>query len=147
VFERRKGKRRQGERRDAARAVTGRRASDRREKDRRYGFRLAYPIGAAPEIVNIRSQVIGLTAKAVRFFISDFNLQGLSLKQGDKIDIALRFHDGQVIKTTGTISRREQYQAGREYFICLFEQDLPQERLDKEQTYLLENFPDFCKGS
>ena len=145
MFKRRKIDRRGSEQRDESRADAGRRASDRRRQDRRYGFRLAYPIGAAPQIVNIRSQVVGLTPKAVRFFVVDFNPQKSSLKKGEKIELSLRFHDGQVIKTAGTISRQEQYQEGKDYFVCLLDEELPQERLDKERQYLIEKFPDFCK--
>jgi hypothetical protein len=147
VFKRRKIDRRAGEQRDESRADAGRRASDRRKQDRRCSYRLAYPIGAAPEIINIRSQVVGLSLNAVRFFVVDFNPQKSSLDKGGKIKLSLKFHDGQVIETVGTISRQELYQAGREYFICLLDEKLPQERLDKERQYLIEKFPDFCRDS
>jgi hypothetical protein len=147
VFKRRKIDRRAGEQRDESRADAGRRASDRRKQDRRCGYRLAYPIGAAPEIVNIRSQVVGLTQKAVRFFVADFNPQKSSLKQGEKIEFSLKFHDGEVIEMAGIIAKQDQSPTGREYFLCLLDEELPQERLDKERQYLIEKFPDFCRDS
>jgi hypothetical protein len=92
----------------------------------------------------MRSQVISISAKAVRFFLADSNPRRSTLKEGKKINVILKFHDGQIFRMTGTILRREKYQPGREHFVCLFERQLPQERISKEQAYLLENFPDFC---
>lgn len=145
MFERRKGDRRGDGRREEPRAGAGRRASDRRNQDRRSSYRLAYPIGAAPRILNIRSQVVGLTQKAVRFFVADFNPQKSRLKLGAKIEMSLKFHDGEIIKTAGVVSKQENYQTGKEYFLCLFDEPLTQERFDKEHQYLKEKFPDFCK--
>ena len=136
-LERRKQQRRRDER-DAVAHL----GVDRRQGKRRQYPRLAYPLAAAPQVLNMRSQVVGISAKAVRFFFSDFDPQRSTLKQGGKVKITLRFHDGQVIKTTGTVLRRDQYQEEREHFVCLFDQELPPERVDKEQAYLQKKFPD-----
>ncbi len=144
MFDRRKRLRREGEHKAASRPGTDRRTAERRQEEKRQGDRIAYPIGAAPEIVNIRSQVVGLSVKAVRFFIPDFIPKKLALKKGDKVNIALKFHDGQVIRRSGTILRLDKHHSDREYFVLLFERQLPQERINKEWAYLLDNFPDFC---
>jgi hypothetical protein len=136
-FERRKQQRRQDEH-DAVAHL----GADRRQGKRRQYPRLAYPLAVAPQILNMRSQVVGISAKAVRFFFSDFDPQASTLKQGSKIKITLRFHDGQVVKTTATVLRRDQYQEDREHFVCLFDHELPPERIDREQTYLQKKFPD-----
>jgi hypothetical protein len=92
----------------------------------------------------MRLQVVGISAKAVRFFVPDFVPQKSALKEGSKINIAIKFHDGQIVRRSGVIIRREQCQEGREHFVGLFERELPQERINKEHAYLLKNFPDFC---
>ncbi|MFA5292880.1 MAG: hypothetical protein WC496_07600 [Phycisphaerae bacterium] len=139
--------RRKGQRRENPQDVeTNNRKADRRQTDdRRQCRRIAYPLAAAPAIVGMRLQVVGLSAKAVRFFIPDINPQGLAFKEGDKLNIALKFHDGQVINRGGTISRQDKYETDREYFVCLFDRHLPQERMEMEKEYLLAKFPDFCK--
>ena len=95
MFDRRKRLRREGERGADSCSGTDRRAAERRQEDKRQGDRIAYPIGAAPEIVNIRSQVVGLSIKAVRFFIPDFIPKELALEKGDKVNIDLKFHDAE----------------------------------------------------
>lgn len=145
MFKRRKVDRRAGARRDDSGLEPRRRGADRRQGERRKFIRLAYPIASGPEIMNIRSQVVGLTAKAVRFFVSDLCPQKSSLQQGGKINITLKFHDGEVFKTAATILRQDQYQPEREYFVCFFDDELSQERIEKEKEYLLEKFPEFCK--
>ncbi|MBN1788162.1 MAG: hypothetical protein JW806_07180 [Sedimentisphaerales bacterium] len=136
-----------GEQRDESRAEAGRRKTDRRQNDRRAGVRIAYPIGAAPKILNIKSQVVGITPNAIRFFIADFNPQKSELKEGDRVKLSIKFRDSKVVKMNGTISRREKHYEDREFFVCLLDEGFPQERLDKEQAYLLKYFPDFCKDS
>jgi hypothetical protein len=142
--ERRKQDRRQGDRRDVANPDTGKQEAGKTGKEKRQCIRLAYPLAAAPQITNMRLQVVGISAKAIRFFVPDVVSQKVTLKQGSKINIAIKFHDGQVVKRGGTILRQERSQEGREHFVCLFERHLPTERIDKEQAYLLKNFPDFC---
>jgi len=141
--------RRKGSRRENPQEVdTDNRKSDRRQTDdRRQCRRISYPLAASPAIVGMRVQVVGLSAKAVRFFIPDINPQGLAFKEGDKLDIALKFHDGQVIRRNGTISRQDKYETDREYFVCLFDRNLPQERMEMEKAYLLAKFPDFCRDA
>jgi hypothetical protein len=90
----------------------------------------------------MRSQVVGLSAKAVRFFFSDFDPQASSLKLGAKIKIFLKFHDGQVFKTVGTVLRKDHYEEEKEHFVCLFHPELPPERIDKEIAYLQKKFPE-----
>jgi len=141
-FERRKQRRRRDEL-DAVDSLSiNRRETDRRQKKRRQYPRIPYPLAAAPQVLNMRSQVVGISAKAVRFFFSDFDPQASKLKRGVRVKINLKFHDGEVIKTTGTILRKDWYQEEREYFVCLFDQELLQERIDKEKAYLQKEFPD-----
>ncbi len=141
-FDRRKQQRRRDELDVVARLRVDRRGTDRRQRARRQCSRLAYPLAAAPQVLNMRSQVVGISVKAVRFFFSDFDPQRATLKKGGKVKITLKFHDGQVIKMTATVLRRDQYQEEREYFVCLFERELPQARINKEQVYLQKKFPD-----
>jgi hypothetical protein len=142
--ERRKQDRRQGERRGDVKPDVVRQEADKTGKEKRQCLRLAYPLAAAPQITNMRLQVVGISAKAVRFFIPDFVSQESVLKEGSKINIAIKFHDGEIIKRGGTILKQERSQEGREHFVCLFERQLPTERIEKEHAYLLKNFPDFC---
>jgi hypothetical protein len=142
--ERRKQERRQGDRRGAKSDGISHKDSGKKNEEKRQCLRLAYPLAAAPQIINMRLQVVGLSAKAVRFFIPDFITHELTLKEGDKINIALKFNDGQIVKRGGRILKEEKCQEGRKHFICLFDRHLPVERIDKEQAYLLKNFPDFC---
>ena len=143
--ERRKRERRVSERRDTVcSGADNQKAGDNTQREKRQGLRLAYPLAAAPEIMNMRLQVVGISAKAIRFFVPDFIRQKLTLKNGSKLNIVIKFHDGHIAKRSGTITRQEQCQEGREHFVCLFERLLPKERIDKEHAYLLKNFPDFC---
>jgi len=141
-LDRRKQQRRRGIPDDTAHPCVNHRRTDRRRGERRQCSRFTYPPMAAPQILNMQTQVVGISAKAVRFFFSDFDPQESSLKQGSKVKITLRFHDGQVIKTSGTILRKDQYRKDKEYFVCLFEKELPQARIEKERAYLKKKFPD-----
>lgn len=125
---------------------TDRRRTDRRQRvDRRQCIRLAYPLAAAPIVTNMHLQIVGISEKAIRFFISDFNPQRLALKGGNKIFMVLKFHDGEVVKRSGTILREDTYHDEKEYFVCLFDRHLPGQRIEKEKAHLLEKFPDFCE--
>jgi hypothetical protein len=142
--EKREQERGQDDGRDAAGRDADHQKADGGWKEKRQGIRLAYPLAAAPQIVNMRLQVVGLSVKAIRFFVPDIVSKKSALKKGSKINIAIKFHDGQVIKIGGTILRQERHQEEREHFVCLFERLLPKERIDKELAYLKKNFPDFC---
>jgi hypothetical protein len=123
---------------------TSERSDDRRQNERRGSHRLAYPLAAAPEIMNLNVQVVGITAKAIRFFVCDFNPNKAAFNKDSKFNFIIKFHDGQIIKKTGTIIREDKYQEDKTYFIYLFDNELPQERIQKEEEYLLKNFPGFC---
>lgn len=135
-LDRRKQQRREGVAEDAAHPGVDRRAADRRQEERRRHLRVIYPPMMAPQLLNMRALVISLSAKAVRFFFSDFDPQESSLKQGEKVEIILKFHDGQVFEAKGTILRKDRYRKDKEYFVCLFEKELPRGRIEKEQAYL-----------
>jgi len=141
-FDRRKRQRRQDELDAVAQLCINRLGTDRRQRKRRQYPRIAYPLAAAPVVLNMRSQVVGISAKAIRFFFSDFDPQIATLKLGAKVEISLKFHDGQVFKMTGTVLRRDRYQEEKEHFVCLFQPELPPERIDKELAYLKKKFPD-----
>lgn len=141
-FDRRKRHRRQDELDTFAQLCIDRRGTDRRQKKRRQCPRIVYPLAAAPVVLNMRSQVVGLSAKAIRFFFSDFDPQKAALKPGARIKIALKFHDGQVFEMTGDVLKKDQYQQEKAYFVCLFQPQLPQERIDKELAHLQKKFPD-----
>jgi hypothetical protein len=66
-----------------------------------------------------------------------------TLKKGSKVKIDLKFHDGFIAKISGVILRKDKYQEDRDHFVCLFDEELPSERIDKEQTYLLKKLPEF----
>ncbi|MGA2915936.1 MAG: hypothetical protein ABSE89_07930 [Sedimentisphaerales bacterium] len=119
-----------------------RRGPDRRQKTRRDYPRVIYPLKIAPQVLNMRAQVVGISAKAVRFFFSDFDPQMATLKKGSKVKIDLKFHDGYVAKTSGIILRKDKYQEDRDHFVCLFDKEIPPKRIDKEQTYLLKKLPE-----
>ena len=65
-----------------------------------------------------------------------------TLKKGSKVEIDLKFHDGYVAEISGIILRKDKYQEDRDHFVCLFDKELPQERIDTERAYLLKEFPD-----
>lgn len=135
----------QGDGRDAVGHDADNRKAKDGQREKREGIRLAYPLSAAvPRILDMRLQVVGLSAKAIRFFIPDIVQMKSALKKGSKINIAIKFHDGEILRRGGTILRQERYQEEREYFVFIFERHLPQARIDKELAYLKKNFPDFC---
>ena len=110
--------------------------------EKRHSDRLVYPLAAAPVILNMRAQIVGITAKAVRFFFADFDPQMGALKKGSKVKVNLKFHDEQASEISGVILRKDKYLEDKDHFVCLFDKELPQERMDTERAYLLKEFPD-----
>ncbi len=139
-LDRRKWQRRREISDEAVRQLEDRRVADRRRGERRQYARVAYPLMTAPQILNMQALVISLSAKAVRFFFSAFDPQESSLEQGGKVELILKFHDGQVIETRGTILRKVRYRQDKEYFVCLFDKELPRVLIEKERAYLQKKF-------
>lgn len=142
--DRRKKQRRRENSEEINNLYLNRRGPDRRKQVRRECPRVIYPLRIAPQILNMRAQVVGISAKSVRFFFSDFDPQMENLKKQSKIRIEIRFHDGFVAKKNGVIIRKDKYQEDKDHFVCLFDKELPAERIEKEQTHLLKKLLTIC---
>jgi hypothetical protein len=128
---------------DSAR-VERKQINKRHRQERQY-FRVVYPPAVNPVVVNFPALVLDISTKAVKFVLSGNDVNNLNLGSGSKIDIVIRFHDNQTIKTTGTILRRETDQSEGKIYVCIFDREIPSEVISKEQAHLLKNFPDFCR--
>lgn len=141
--DKRQNDQRSGQRTDVHRLGSERRENDRKQVQRRQYFRVVFPPAAeAPEITNLSAKVIDISVKAVKFMLpaSEVNFTADS-----KIDMVLKFRDGQIINAVGTVLRQESDQLGKSVCVCIFDAEIPSAVINKEQSYLLKNFPDFCR--
>ena len=126
-------------------AGSDRRQGGKRQVQRRQFFRVVYPLVAAPEISNLPAKVVDISVRAVKLVFSRYDANNANFDIGSKMDISLKFHDGQTIEKTGSILRKETDHAGKFYVVCIFDSDIPSAVINKEESYLLKNFPDFCR--
>jgi len=120
-------------------------AEEKRKAQRREYFRVVYPIQASPEITNLSAKVIDISVTALRFELLTQKAEKANLTLAKKIKMEVKFHDGQLLKIEGTITRMTREQFSNCVFVCMFEKPISSEIITKEQSYLLKNFPDFCR--
>lgn len=160
--------RRADQRREGSRGGSDRRASsDRRLDQRREFVRLVYPIGSNPEIVSyhpdaapeiIKSdpvsfaskfKIADLSKKAVRFTcLVKCNKCETPMPFNSKVSFTIKFHDGETVDLQAELVRYfglVKTKTGN--FVTLLSTNLSPERIKKEQSFLLKNFPDFCRES
>lgn len=120
-----------------------RREEERRAVQRREFFRVVYPVNASPKITNLSARVVDISVHAVKFELPAES--SLSQMDVDKaIEMIVNFHDGQTINTSGKIFKKSRHE-DKFIFVCIFDVEISPEIINKEQSYLLKNFPDFCR--
>lgn len=131
---------RQGDRTSGSQRIE----NDRNQVQRRKYFRVCYPPAAVvPKITNLlTAKVIDISVKAVKFVLP---ASGANFIADDKINITLEFRDGLNIDTIGTLCRQESDPTNRKVLVYIFNDEIPAAVINKEQAYLLKNFPDFCR--
>jgi len=168
IGDRRGEGRRTRERRATTRGKTDRRDStDRRVNQRREFVRLVYPSGNEPQIVSYPPEAAPEMIKSVPEIIAtDFRIADLSKKAirftclkkcskcdkpipfNKKIAFTLKFHDGETLDLKAEVTRyfaEVETKAGS--FVAMVSENLPSERITKEQSFLLKTFPEFCRES
>lgn len=130
---------------DAAPAGIENGQQDSKQAQRRQYFRLVYPANAAPKITNLPLRVIDISMKAVRFTLCGEITDGASFEEGQEIQMVFKFHDEQLVEIGGVIFRHSTDQVGRKIYVCKFNRELPAELVNKEQAFLLKNYPEFCR--
>lgn len=125
--------------------VQDNRQQDRRQVQRRACFRVVYPADAAPQITNLPVKVMDISIRAVRFTLCGELAAGVSLEEGQTVQMTFKFHDEQVLDIGGVIFRHSTDQTGQKVYVCRFNCELPAELVNKEQSFLLKHYPDFCR--
>ena len=141
--------RRIADRRRAPAEMGGKRRRERRKGERRRFFRVHYPGGAAPRILNADFHIINISQGGIAFACRrpcDKCTKPIVL--GEMMKLEVEFHDGQIVdvdvkvmRCQGDVSSRENHYAGT------IEQGIDARRVAKEQAYLLRVFPDFARAS
>ncbi|HBG28902.1 MAG: hypothetical protein A2Y10_16655 [Planctomycetes bacterium GWF2_41_51] len=115
---------------------------ERRVAQRRQFFRVVYPINESPEIINLSAKIIDISVHAVKFELpaeaaSKFNVDS-------RVELKIKFHDGQIVEGWGKIFQKRDG-TGKSIFISIFEKEISSAVINKEQAYMLKNYPDFCR--
>ncbi len=158
--------RRENSRRKAEREDSDRRQSERRVEQRRTDIRLIYPAtdspqlivyppGAEPKIIkaSLRSlttdfRIADISKKAVRF-ICEISCDKCNnpLKLTENMAFTVQFHDEEIIDMTASLYRYfSDLNNNAGTFVTVLDVPLTQERIIKEQSYLLKHYPDFCRA-
>jgi len=140
--------RRQGGRRSDPTDVGGRRKTQRREGDRRKFVRLYYPPTAAPKVLNANYRILDMSENGIRFLCLDNCKEctdPITLKS--ILNLKIQFHDGEIVDIEVVIKRCECIPNTKDKtYAGLVASGITAERLDKEETYLLNrssyNFPE-----
>ena len=137
--------RRQEERRSDADDVGGRRKAKRREGDRRKFVRLFYPPTAAPKVLNANVRILDISENGIKFLCMDNCKEcthPISLKS--ILDLKIQFHDGDIIDIKVEINRCECIPHTKDKtYAGMVANGITAERIDKEETYLLNRSPNF----
>ncbi len=147
------GDRRQEDRRQAGGfnrwSGRNRRRSERRKAQRREFFRIVYPSEAAPEVVDTNWRVADISKKGIKLVCEKGGGEdGASFGLDSPIALRLQFHDGETFDAAGRVMRSYQdADSNRWYLVCKLDSDIPGERINKEQSFLLKNHPDFCRAA
>jgi hypothetical protein len=118
---------------------------NRRRTSRRQSFRVAYPAGEALQITNLPLEVIDISIKVVRFMLFGELPDGVSLEKGQRIKLAFKFHNDQIVKVGGSIFRHGIDRDGRKVYLCKFDCELPAELINEEQAFITKKYPDFYR--
>lgn len=110
---------------------------------RREFFRVFYPRKVRPEITTLNAKVIDISIKAMRFEIYNVHNCKIEILPDRKLELKLKFRDGQTIEVAGMILPRLDNRKGNIY-ICIFDEAIPSEIIAKESAYLLKHFKKFC---
>jgi hypothetical protein len=141
--------RRQGERRSEPDDVGSRRKTKRREGDRRNFVRLFYPPTAAPKVLNANYRILDISENGIKFLCMDNCkecTEPISLKS--ILNLEIQFHDGEVIEIIVKINRCESISNGKDKtYAGIIANGITAERIDKEETYLLNRSPNFSVRS
>jgi hypothetical protein len=137
--------RRQGERRSDPDDVGGRRKTKRREGDRRNFVRLYYPTTAAPKVLNANFRILDLSENGIKFLCRN-NCEEctdpISLKT--ILNLKIQFHDAEITDIVVKITRCEAIPNGKDKtYAGIITKGITAERIDKEETYLLNRSPQF----
>lgn len=141
--EKRQDDRRNAEKGDELCPPLDRRQEEKKHQQRRQYFRVVYPLHASPQITNLSARVVDISVNAIKFEIPTHSFDSANLAINSKINMSVKFHDGQDLEISGKILRR---QDGNSIFVCIFDRQIPGTLINKEQAYLLKNFPDFCRN-
>jgi hypothetical protein len=132
-----------------ATALADRQKGGRRNQERRKSFRLVYPPFEEPRVLNANFLITDISQNGIRFVCNE-NCKDctnpISLKS--TVAFKIQFHDGETIDVKIKILRCERTLHSREKtYSGYIENSLSNERIAKEQAYLLNHFPDFCRFS
>lgn len=120
--------------------------NNQKEAQKRELFRIVYPPNSAPKILNKDFEIIDLSAQAIKF--TSYNKQDYDqLSKERHVELKLKFADSEILDVQGEIINIYDTKdaSSRKYFVCLFDQKIAASRISKEQSYLLKNFPEFCR--
>lgn len=163
---RRGDSRREGSRRGTDRDDSDRRQNDRRAEQRRADLRLIYPDGDSPQLIVyppeaapkiIEASPIVLTtdfriaeiSKRSMRFICEISCSNCEkpLKLADKLAFTVQFHDDETLDIAASVFRYfGELKTKTGTFVVMLDVPLTQDRIAKEQAYLLKNYPDFCRA-
>ena len=165
LSDRRGDGRRKGSRRAGSRDENDRRSSDRRVTQRREFVRLSYPVGNEPQIISYPPEAAPKLIKSeLDILETDFKISDLSKKAvrfsclakcskcnhpmpfKTKVKFSLQFHDDEILELEGEIARYfSDVKSKTGSFVTLLTKNLSPERIRKEQSFLLKNFPEFSR--
>lgn len=165
--DRRSEGRRKRERRAASRNGSDRRGSDRRFEQRREFVRLVYPLGSEPQIISYPPEAAPKIIKsepailATKFKIADLSKKAFRfnclikcskcdnpMPFKSKVTFTVQFHDDETLEIEAEIIRYFcEIKTKSGSFVTLLAKNLTPERINKEQAFLLKNYPEFCRES
>ena len=130
-------------------SAVDRRKAERRKAQRREFFRIVYPSTAAPEVLDMSWRVADISKKGIKLVCEEGTGEHLaSFGVDSPIALRLQFHDGETFDATGRVLRSYQdADSNRWYIVCKLDVDIPSERINKEQSFLLKHYPDFCRAA
>ena len=144
------GERRQGDRRQAGsqgpRSGENRRKGDRRQSQRREFFRIIYPREAAPTVLNTGWRVADISRKGIKLFCDEGTQEhSAPLEADSRLELKVRFHDNETFEATGRVVRTfHDPESKSRCVVCMLNRDIPGERINKEQSFLLKQHPEYC---
>ncbi len=115
---------------------------DRRESQRRKLFRVLYPFGAAPVVLNNKISILDISIESIRFVFENKNE---SIPIGEILELEMKFQDDEIITRKIIVKNCYDESLGKNQYIGHFTKPLPSNRMGKEQAYVLRSFPDFCR--